>query len=137
MAGLFENFSNGEDVESDGTPFKGSSSLPRPQLYYNDLFESFINPCKPWSYLLSAFSSGGEVRLKYLLDLQSFVFLPCPSHIDSGTFTSQCGVALWLVDLASKNFIADCWRQRGRFLSGLASFNSVQLNIPVPTKKAV
>ena len=65
---------------------------------------------------------GGEFRLKYLLDLQSFVFLPCPSHIDSGTFTSQCGVALWLVDLASKNFIADCWRQHGRFLSGLASF---------------
>jgi hypothetical protein len=44
---------------------------------------------------------------------------------------------LWLVDLASKNFIANCWRQRGRFVSGLASFNSVQLNIPVPTKKAV
>jgi hypothetical protein len=26
---------------------------------------------------MSAFSSGGEVRLKYLLDLQSFLFPPC------------------------------------------------------------
>ena len=76
--------------------------------------------------------------MKYLLDLKSFVFPPCPSNVDSGTFTFQCGVALWLVDFASKNFIADCWRQRGKFLSGLASFsNFVPLKIPVPTKKAV
>ena len=52
----------------------------------------------PGRILLSTFSSGGEVRLKYLLDLQSFVFPPCPSHVDSGTFTFQCGIALWLVD---------------------------------------
>jgi hypothetical protein len=100
----------------------------------------WLNSCGyPGRILFSTFSSSGEVRLKYLLYLQSFVFPfpPCPSHVDSGAFTFQCGVALWLVDLASKNFIADCWRQRGRFLSGLASFDSVQLNITVPTKKAV
>ncbi len=91
----------------------------------------------PDRILLSTFSSDGELRLKYLLNLQSFVFPPCPSNVDSGTFTFQC-VALWLVDLASKNFIVDCWRQRGKFLSGLASFsNFVPLKIPVPTKKAV
>ena len=92
----------------------------------------WLNSCGyPGRILLSTFSSGGEVRLKYLLDSLLFFLLVCRTLILELSPFNVVSIALWLVARLSFQKLYCRLLQRGRFLSGLASFNSVQLNIPL------